>query len=91
MNLYTKNGRALQVHGGKVYNGSGQVIGRIKQDKVFGTDGSYVGTIVNNRLVYRSTHSAGISSPFAAANRAGTSRANRAASTTWGVEPEIPD
>src|SRR6202161_4440695 len=91
MNLYTKNGRALQVHGGKVYSGSGQVIGRIKQDKVFGTDGSYVGTIVSNRLVYRSTHSARISSPFAAANHAGTARSNRAASAMWGDEPKIPD
>jgi hypothetical protein len=91
MNLHTKNGRALRVQGDKVYSGSGRIIGRIKQDKVLGTDGSYVGTIVNDRLVYRSTHSARISSPFAAASRAGTARANRAASAVWGDEPDVPD
>ncbi len=91
MNLYTKNGRPLQVSGGKVYSGSGQLIGRIKDDKVFGTDGRYVGTIVNDRLVYRSTHSARISSPFAASNRAGTGRSHRSASGIWGDEPDIPD
>jgi hypothetical protein len=91
MNLYTKNGRPLQVAGGKVYSGSGQIVGRIKDDRVFGTDGRYVGTIVNDRLVYRSTHSARIGSPFAAANRAGTGRANHAGSGLWGDEPDIPD
>lgn len=91
MNLYTKNGRPLQVSGDKVYSRSGKVIGRIKREKVFGTNGSYVGTIVNDRLVYRSTHSACIGSPFASANRAGTARADRAGSAMWGDEPSIPD
>jgi len=91
MNLYTKNGRPLQVSGDKVYSGSGVIIGRIKGEKVFGTDGRYVGTIVNDRLVYRSTQSAGISSPFSAANRAGSARAHRAGSAMWGDEPDIPE
>ncbi len=91
MNLYTKNGRCLQVHGDKVYSASGQIVGRIKEERVFGTDGRYVGTIVNERLVYRSTYGARISSPFAAASRAGTARANRASSAIWGDEPDIPD
>lgn len=91
MNMYTKEGRPLKVSGDKVYSASGQIVGRIKKDRVFATDGRYVGTIVRDRLVYRSTHSARISSPFAAANRAGTARANRAASAMWGEEPDIPD
>ncbi len=91
MNMYTKNGRPLQVTGDKVYSRSGKVVGRIKGDKVYGTDGRYVGTIINDRLVYRSTQSASISSPFSAANRAGTARANRAGSAIWGDEPDIPD
>ena len=91
MSLYTKKGRPLQVHENTVYSKSGKVVGRIKNDKVYGTDGQYVGTIVNDRLVYRSTDSAGIGSPFTAANRAGTARANRAASAIWGDEPDIPD
>jgi hypothetical protein len=91
MDLYTKDGRPLQVSGDIVYSRSGQVVGRIKGEKVFGPDGRYVGTIVNDRLVYRSTHSASIGSPFAAANRAGSARANRAGSAMWGDEPDIPD
>jgi hypothetical protein len=91
MNLYTKNGRPLQVSGNTVHSRSGQVVGRIKDEKVYGPDGRYVGTIVGDRLVYRSTDSAGISSPFSAANRAGTARANCAGSAIWGDEPDIPD
>lgn len=83
MGLYTKNGRPLQVSGNTVFSRSGIVVGRIKNGKVFGTDGRYVGTIDNDRLVYRSTDSASVGSPFASANRAG--------SGIWGDEPDIPD
>ena len=91
MDLYTKNGKPLQVSGNTVYSRSGKVVGRIKNGKVYGTDGRYVGTIVNDRLVYRSTDSATISSPFSSANRVGTARANRVGSAIWGDEPNIPD
>jgi hypothetical protein len=67
------------------------VVGRIRGNKVFGADGRYVGTIVNDRLVYCSTDSAGIGAPFVAANRAGSARANRAGSAILGDEPDIPD
>lgn len=91
MDLYTKNGRPLQVSGNIVYSKSGKVVGRIQGEKVFGTNGRYVGTIVNDRLVYRSTQSATISSSFTAANRAGTARASMVGSAIWGEEPDIPD
>ncbi len=91
MDLYTKNGRPLQVSGETVYSRSGTAIGRIKGKKVYGTDGRYVGTITGDRLVYRSTDSASVSSPFASANRAGSAKANRAGSAVMGDEPEIPD
>lgn len=91
MSLYTKDGRPLQVSGDKVYSGSGTVVGRIKGKKVYGTDGRYVGTITGDRLVYRSTDSAGVGSPFVAANRVGTARANRVGSAILGDEPDIPD
>lgn len=91
MDLYTKNGRPLQVSGNIVYSKSGKVVGRIQGEKVFGTNGRYVGTIVNDRLVYRSTQSATISSSFTSANRAGTARANRVDTAIWGEEPDIPD
>ena len=91
MRLYTKNGRPLQVSGETVYSRSGQPVGRIKRSKVYGMDGRYVGTIANDRLVYRSKNSAGISSPFASANRAGSGMAYSANSGVWGDEPDIPD
>jgi hypothetical protein len=91
MELYTKNGRPLQVSSDTVYSRSGKVVGRIKGEKVYGTNGRYVGTITDGRLVYRSTDSAGIGSPFAAANRAGSAKANHAGSAIWGDEPNIPD
>jgi hypothetical protein len=91
MSLYTKNGRPLQVSGDTVYSRSGTVVGRIKGDKVFGTNGRYVGTIASGRLVYRSTHSATVSSPFSSANRAGSALARHARSGLWGDEPDIPD
>ena len=91
MNLYTKDGRPLEVSGDTVYSASGRVVGRIRDDKVYGPDGRYVGTITSGRLVHRSTDSAGISSPFSAANRAGSGRAHAAGSGLWGDEPDITD
>lgn len=91
MSLYTKEGRPLQVLGETVYGPSGRVVGRIRNEKVFGPDGDYVGTITGDRLVYRSTDSAAVGSPFSAADRAGTAQANSAMSAVWGDEPSIPD
>jgi sporulation protein YlmC with PRC-barrel domain len=91
MSLYTKDGRPLQVSGDKVYSRSGAVVGKIKGKKVYGTDGRYVGTISGNTLVYRSTDSATVSSPFSAANRVGSAAANRIGSAIMGDEPDIPD
>ena len=91
MNLYTKNGRPLQVSNDIVYSKSGKVVGQIKGKKVFGTNGRYVGTIDGDRLVYRSTESAEMSSAFSTANRVGTAQANVVGSAIGGDEPAIPD
>lgn len=91
MDLYTKNGRPLLVSNDIVYSKSGKVVGKIHGDKVHGADGRYVGTIVNERLVYRSSQSATIRSSFSASNRGGTGKANRGSSGVWGDEPNIPD
>ena len=91
MDLYTKNGRPLQVSGDIVYSRSGKVVGRINGEKVYGTDGHYVGTIINDRLVYRSMDSSSRGSSFSASNRVGTARANRVGSAMMGDEPDIPD
>lgn len=87
--LHTKNGRPLLVSGSGVFGPSGTEVGRTRGNKVFGSDGRYVGTIADDRLVYHATDSASIGSAFAPSVRAGTARANRAGSATWGDEPEI--
>lgn len=74
-----------------VFSRSGAPVGRLRNGKVHGPDGRYVGTVTGDRLVYRSTDSAGRGSSFSVASRAGIARANRAAVAVWGDEPEIPD
>lgn len=91
MDLYTKDGKPLQVSGDTVHSRSGALVGRIKGDKVHGPDGRYVGTIVGDRLVYRSTQDNTVSGAFSAANRSGAGRGDRAGSAIWGDEPDIPD
>lgn len=88
-NLYTKNGIPLRVDGDKVFNQSGKQIGRINGSKVYGSNGHYIGTIVNGRLIYRSTDSASISSPFAPSAGSPTASANAAGSASWGDEPDV--
>lgn len=91
MDLYTKNGNPLQVSSNTVYSKSGKVVGKIYGEKVHGTDGKYVGTIVYDRLVYRSSQSATIRSSLSTSNRGGSGKANRGGSGIWGDEPNIPD
>lgn len=76
---------------GTIYSKSGKAVGKINGNKVYGPDGKYVGTIVGDRLVYRSTDSASISSPFSVANRAGSGMANKGGAGVLGEEPNIPD
>lgn len=91
MNLYTKNGRPLQVRGDDVHSRSGTYVGRIRSGRVFDPSGRYVGTIVGDRLVYRSTESARLGPISNRGSRVGTARANRVGSAIWGDEPPIPD
>ena len=91
MGLYTKNGRPLQQSGATVYSRSGKLVGRINNEKVYGPNGRYVGTIIGDRLVYRSTDSTSVSSSFVTTNHVGTASANHAGSAIWGEEPNIPD
>ena len=91
MDLYTKNGRPLQVDDDMVYSMSGRVVGRIDGDRVYGANGRYVGTIDDDRLVYRSNESVFVSAPFNTANIVGRSIAHVPRSTIWGDEPNIPD
>lgn len=52
--LWTKNGRPLLNDGNTVLVPSGTVVGKIAGDRVFAADGgAYVGTLVGDRLVFR--------------------------------------
>ena len=62
--MHTKNGKPLQVSGSTLYTRSGQVVGRLRDDKLFGKDGRYVGTVVGERLVHRATDRPGSPLPF---------------------------
>ncbi len=77
--FYTKNGVPLVVRGDGVYNDGGHNFGYLRGDKVYGLDGRYRGTVVGDRLVYRSMQSATISGARAAtAGIGGSARAHRA-------------
>jgi hypothetical protein len=89
--IYTKNGRPLKVSGQDLFSRSGKHVARMRNDKAYGPDGRYVGTIVNDRLIYRSTNSASVSSPFVPRVSAGHAYANRVPTAAWGDEPPIPD
>lgn len=85
--LYTKNGKALSVSGDDIFDRSGRHVGRRSGTKVYGPDGNYAGTIVGDRVVYRSTDSASMGSAFAQSSHAGSGLADHVGSAIWGDEP----
>lgn len=89
--VYTKEGRPLRLNGDDLFSKSGVHVARLRGKKAYGPDGHYVGTLVGDRLVYRSTDSASISSPFARKASPGSAAARSAGSAVWGDEPSIPD
>lgn len=91
MNLYTKNGRPLQVQGDRVYSRSGQYLGHLSNGKIYDPSGRYAATVDGDRAVYRSTDSATISSPTIGGNIIGTAAAPRVGAVIWGDEPNFAD
>jgi hypothetical protein len=91
MSLYTKQGIPLQEIDSYVFTSAGIAVGQRRNDKVFGPDGRYVGTIVDDRLVYREDDSVCIGSPFTVANCDSYHTAHAGSSDTPGEEPHIPD
>lgn len=86
--LRTKNGVPLRVRGDRIYNADSDNFGYIRDDRVFGLDGAYRGTIVGDRLIYRSTHSARQGGARGSTGSIGGSgAAHRAGSGMWGDEP----
>lgn len=91
MDLYTKNGRPLQLSGDQLFAQSGAYLGRLRNERVYDPSGRYAGTLVGNRIVYRATDSATISSPSIATPRIPTARINAIPSAMLGDEPPFVD
>jgi len=89
--IYTKQIRPLRLSEDDLFSRSGRRVGRVRGRKAYGPDGRYVGTIAGDHLIYRSTDSAKVSSPYASTASAGHASANPAATATWGEEPQISD
>ena len=90
--MHTKNGRPLQVSGKTLYTGSGRVVGRVHETRLFDQDGRYVGTVVGDRLVFRSAERNKVGPGFTASKcpaRALNERARM--SMLRGEEPTLPD
>jgi hypothetical protein len=89
--MHTKNGRPLQISGKTLYSESGQVVGRVREAKLFSQEGRYVGTVVGDRLVYRAADRAEVAPSFNASRCSPRHLSIRHRSNVRGEEPVIPD
>ncbi len=89
--LYTRGGRLLQRSGNHLHSRSGRYLGQLQNGKVFDPDGRYSGTIVGDRVVYRTIDSAAKIAASTAVKCAPVTHADRTAVTIWGVEPRFAD
>jgi hypothetical protein len=89
--LYTRSGRLLQRSGNYLHSRSGRYLGQVHNGKVFDPDGRYCGTVVGDRVVYRTIDSAMPSAASAAGKRTPSVQANRSGCSLWGVEPPFLD
>jgi hypothetical protein len=91
MTIYTKNGRPLHRSGDNLFSSSGAHVAKLNGSKAYDSDGKYVGTLVNQRLIYRSMDSTSRGSPFAKTSQAGFANAKGVSVSAMGEEPPIPD
>ncbi|MFZ0529144.1 MAG: hypothetical protein WAL91_01235 [Propionicimonas sp.] len=89
--LYTKSGRLLQRSGNNLHSRSGRYLGQVQNGKVYDPDGRYCGTIVGDRVVYRTMDSAANTAASVAVACPASTHANRTGSSLWGVEPPFAD
>jgi hypothetical protein len=85
--LYTRSGRLLQRSGDQLHSRSGSYLGHLVNGKVFDPAGRYCGTIVGDRVVYRTIDSAATSAATVAVPWPASAHANGPGSSLWGVEP----
>ena len=89
--LYTRSGRLLQQVGDHLHSRSGRYLGQVNNGKVFDTNGRYCGTIVGDRVVYRTIDSAATATASVAEMCPASVLANRTGSSLWGIEPPFAD
>ena len=89
--LYTRSGRLLQRSGSDLHSRSGRYLGQLREGKVFDPDGRYCGTLVGDRVVYRTVDSARPSDASSVVARPASMLANRGGCSLWGVEPPFAD
>jgi len=89
--LYTRSGRLLQLVGNHVHSRSGRYLGQLSNGKVFDPNGRYCGTLVGDRVVYRTIDSAAAAAASTAEGCPASTGANRNGSSLWGQEPPFGD
>ncbi len=89
--LYTRGGRLLQRIDNHLYSRSGQYLGQVANQKVYDPNGRYCGTIVGDRVVYRTIDSAATGEASSAAACPASTGANRKGAPLWGIEPPFAD
>ena len=85
--LYTRSGLLLQLLGSNLHSRSGRYLGQLQDGKVFDRDGRYGGTLVGDRIVFRTVDSAAVGTASEAAACPPSTHANRKGSGLWGIEP----
>ena len=82
--MYTRSGLLLQLLGTHLHSQSGRYLGHVDDGKVFGPDGRYSGTVVGDRVVYRTVDSAATGMASTAKCCALSTHASRSGSRLWG-------
>ena len=87
--VYSKNGVPFLRDGDRLFDGSGVEVGRFHGSKVYNSRGRYAATLVNDRLIYRTSDSASVNSPFAPSRRGGFGVMRRIGAAINGSEPKF--
>jgi hypothetical protein len=90
--LYTRSGRLLQRLGNQLHSRSGRYLGQLQNGKVFDPNGRYCGTIVGERVVYRTIDSAATAASSTPVTTPPSSTGpNLTGASLWGIEPPFED